>query len=215
MTTTGQPAASADAVSIKSLLRTFREEIPIDLRLDEGNLEEYGLDDNDGVTFEVFTDGSEPVLSFVVGKDLPGGSSLTDTTLAVPRSRSDDDMASGIPSTYVPARNTILLSLALGILIAVVAALWAAYHHPDPLQNQLALPVFKDTLINLGLFYVPFGVIVIVGSANAVNLTDGLDGLAIMPTVLVGGVGAPGVQGMGIDLDGTIYAWEMGTASND
>jgi len=51
----------------------------------------------------------------VVEADLsvPGGSSLTDTTLAVPRSRSDDDIASGIPSTYVPARNTVLLSVAL------------------------------------------------------------------------------------------------------
>jgi len=76
------------------------------------------------------------------------------------------------------------LRLALGILIAVVAALWAAYHHPGPLQNQLALPVFKDTLINLGYFYVPFSVCVIVGAANAVNLTDGLDGLAIMPVMI-------------------------------
>ncbi|TDK43221.1 phospho-N-acetylmuramoyl-pentapeptide-transferase [Antarcticimicrobium luteum] len=76
------------------------------------------------------------------------------------------------------------LRLGLGILIAVVAALWAAWNHPADLQNQLALPVFKDTLINLGLFYVPFSVCVIVGSANAVNLTDGLDGLAIMPVMI-------------------------------
>jgi len=76
------------------------------------------------------------------------------------------------------------LRLALGILIAVVAAIWASHFHPEPLQGQLALPVFKDTLINLGLFYVPFSVCVIVGSANAVNLTDGLDGLAIMPVMI-------------------------------
>lgn len=76
------------------------------------------------------------------------------------------------------------LRLALGILIAVVAAMWASYYHPEPLQGQLALPVFKDTLINLGLFYVPFSVCVIVGAANAVNLTDGLDGLAIMPVMI-------------------------------
>jgi len=76
--------------------------------------------------------------------------------------------------------------LALGILIAVIAAFWASAYHPDALQNQLALPVFKDTLINLGLFYVPFVVCVIVGSANAVNLTDGLDGLAIMPAMIAG-----------------------------
>lgn len=76
------------------------------------------------------------------------------------------------------------IRLLLGILIAVIAAIWASAYHPDALQGQLALPVFKDTLINMGLFYIPFSVIVIVGSANAVNLTDGLDGLAIMPAMI-------------------------------
>jgi len=76
------------------------------------------------------------------------------------------------------------LRMALGILIAAVASYWAAYFHPAELQNQLALPVFKNTLVNLGYFYIPFGVIVIVGAANAVNLTDGLDGLAIMPVMI-------------------------------
>ncbi|MFN3662690.1 phospho-N-acetylmuramoyl-pentapeptide-transferase [Yoonia sp.] len=75
----------------------------------------------------------------------------------------------------------------LGIAIAAVAAYWAAQYHPDELTNQLAVPVFKATLINLGLLFVPFAVIVIVGSANAVNLTDGLDGLAIMPVMIAAG----------------------------
>lgn len=74
--------------------------------------------------------------------------------------------------------------LALGIVIAVIAALWASAYHPEALQNRLALPVFKDTLINMGYFYVPFSVCVVVGTANAVNLTDGLDGLAIMPVMI-------------------------------
>lgn len=74
--------------------------------------------------------------------------------------------------------------LLLGILIGVIAAVWASAYHPEGLQGQLALPVFKDTLVNLGLFYIPFVVCVIVGSANAVNLTDGLDGLAIMPVII-------------------------------
>jgi len=74
--------------------------------------------------------------------------------------------------------------LLLGVVIAVVAAIWATHYHPEALQGQLALPVFKDTLINLGVFYVPFSICVIVGSANAVNLTDGLDGLAIMPAMI-------------------------------
>ena len=79
------------------------------------------------------------------------------------------------------------LRLALGILIAGIAGYWAAYLHPETLTNQLALPVFKDVLINLGLFFVPFAILVIVGSANAVNLTDGLDGLAIMPVMIAAG----------------------------
>ena len=79
------------------------------------------------------------------------------------------------------------IRLFLGLIIAGIAAFWAAGYHPDALQNQLALPVFKDTLLNLGLLFVPFTMIVIVGSANAVNLTDGLDGLAIMPVMIAAG----------------------------
>jgi phospho-N-acetylmuramoyl-pentapeptide-transferase len=76
------------------------------------------------------------------------------------------------------------LRLGLGFLIAGIAAYWASLYHPDELQYQLALPVFKDTLINMGLFFIPFAMFVIVGAANAVNLTDGLDGLAIMPVMI-------------------------------
>ncbi|WP_371036742.1 phospho-N-acetylmuramoyl-pentapeptide-transferase [Rhodosalinus sp. FB01] len=83
----------------------------------------------------------------------------------------------------VPGR----LRVALGVLIAGIAAFWAAQLHPAELTNQLALPVFKDTLVNLGIFFVPFAMVVIVGAANAVNLTDGLDGLAIMPSMIAAG----------------------------
>ena len=79
------------------------------------------------------------------------------------------------------------MRLLLGLAIAAVAAFWAAQYHPEALQNRLALPVFKDTLINLGYLFVPFSIIVIVGAANAVNLTDGLDGLAIMPVMIAAG----------------------------
>ncbi|WP_147124455.1 phospho-N-acetylmuramoyl-pentapeptide-transferase [Shimia ponticola] len=79
------------------------------------------------------------------------------------------------------------LRLGLGFIIATIAGLAAYYLHPESLQNQLALPVFKDTLINLGILFIPFALIVIVGSANAVNLTDGLDGLAIMPVMIAAG----------------------------
>jgi phospho-N-acetylmuramoyl-pentapeptide-transferase len=77
--------------------------------------------------------------------------------------------------------------MGLGLLIAALAAFAAAQFHPPELTNQLAFPFFKDTLLNLGFFFVPFGMIVIVGAANAVNLTDGLDGLAIMPVMIAGG----------------------------
>ncbi|WP_415184779.1 phospho-N-acetylmuramoyl-pentapeptide-transferase [Phaeovulum sp.] len=72
----------------------------------------------------------------------------------------------------------------LGLVIAALAAAAAAWVHPAALTNQLALPVFKDVLINLGVLFVPFAMIVIVGAANAVNLTDGLDGLAVMPVMI-------------------------------
>lgn len=74
--------------------------------------------------------------------------------------------------------------LILGFLIALAASAAAMYLHPEALSGRLAFPVFKDTLWNMGLFFVPFAMIVIVGSANAVNLTDGLDGLAIMPVMI-------------------------------
>ena len=83
----------------------------------------------------------------------------------------------------VPGR----VRLAAGFAIAAVAAGAAMWLHPSGLTGQLAFPVFKDLLLNLGLLFIPFAMIVIVGAANAVNLTDGLDGLAIMPVMIAGG----------------------------
>ena len=74
--------------------------------------------------------------------------------------------------------------LLLGFVIAGIAGYWAAALHPEGLSHQLAFPVFKDALLDLSWFFVPFSMVVIVGSANAVNLTDGLDGLAIMPVMV-------------------------------
>lgn len=51
----------------------------------------------------------------------------------------------------------------------------------------LAVPILKDVIINLGIFYIPFVIFVIVGAGNAVNLTDGLDGLATMPVIIAAG----------------------------
>lgn len=56
-----------------------------------------------------------------------------------------------------------------------------------PAETSLLIPFLKDVSIELGIFFIVFTYFVIVGSSNAVNLTDGLDGLAILPTVLVAG----------------------------
>jgi len=77
--------------------------------------------------------------------------------------------------------------LGIGFAIALIASVWAAWVHPDDLSGTLAFPFFKDALWNMGFLFVPFAMIVIVGAANAVNLTDGLDGLAIMPVMIAAG----------------------------
>jgi phospho-N-acetylmuramoyl-pentapeptide-transferase len=76
------------------------------------------------------------------------------------------------------------IRLGLGFLIALVAALAAAQLHPEGLSEQVAMPILKNTLVPFGVLFFPFAMIVIVGTANAVNLTDGLDGLAIMPVMI-------------------------------
>jgi phospho-N-acetylmuramoyl-pentapeptide-transferase len=70
---------------------------------------------------------------------------------------------------------------------ALVAAIALYVTATDEVQTSLLIPYFKDLSIPLGMFQVVVTYFFIVGFSNAVNLTDGLDGLAIMPTVLVGG----------------------------
>jgi phospho-N-acetylmuramoyl-pentapeptide-transferase len=68
---------------------------------------------------------------------------------------------------------------------AAVAATAAIVHvSQEPLATSLTIPFFKGTLINLGWLYILFGAFIIVGAGNAVNLTDGLDGLAIVPVMI-------------------------------
>ncbi|MFL2797100.1 MAG: phospho-N-acetylmuramoyl-pentapeptide-transferase [Paracoccaceae bacterium] len=78
------------------------------------------------------------------------------------------------------------LRLIVGFLIAFVAVYFIQAQHLDDLNKSLALPIFKDHLLFMGAFFFPFAMLVVVGSANAVNLTDGLDGLAIMPVIIAG-----------------------------
>lgn len=70
---------------------------------------------------------------------------------------------------------------------ALGAGVFLYYTATSPIETSLTVPFFKHIVLELGIFFIVFTYFVIVGSSNAVNLTDGLDGLAIMPTVLVGG----------------------------
>lgn len=76
-------------------------------------------------------------------------------------------------------------------LISIAAVIFLYHMAKLPVETQLILPFFKDVIINMGILYIVLGYFVIVGTSNAVNLTDGLDGLAILPIVLV--VGALGI----------------------
>lgn len=72
-------------------------------------------------------------------------------------------------------------------VVGLVASFFLYFSASLPQETALIVPVFKDVLFNLGPMFIVLSYFVIVGSSNAVNLTDGLDGLAIMPTVLVAG----------------------------
>ena len=71
------------------------------------------------------------------------------------------------------------------ILIAAIGILLLSYFSDHTELKNLYFPFFKNLIINLGWFFIPFTVFIIVGSSNAVNLTDGLDGLATVPVILV------------------------------
>jgi len=80
------------------------------------------------------------------------------------------------------------LKLVAEIAVAGIATYWISSVGAPALADKLAVPFFKEVLIDLGLFYVPFGIFIMVGAANSVNLTDGLDGLAIVPVMIAAGV---------------------------
>src|SRR5215204_1331240 len=77
--------------------------------------------------------------------------------------------------------------LAIEALIAGIACVAIASISTPGLSNKLALPFSKELLFDLGWFFVVFGAFVIVGAGNAVNITDGLDGLAIVPVMIAAG----------------------------
>ena len=86
-------------------------------------------------------------------------------------------------SKGISSRLKILIQLFLAVLGLIVLTYFIEYDE----FNNLYFPFFKNLFVNLSWFFVPFSVFVIVGSSNAVNLTDGLDGLATVPVILVAG----------------------------
>jgi phospho-N-acetylmuramoyl-pentapeptide-transferase len=85
----------------------------------------------------------------------------------------------GLPGRYKLIGQALFGAIAIGYLF------WAT-----PYDSSLALPFVKPSIFSpeIGWWYLPFGVLVLMGTSNAVNLTDGLDGLAIVPSVISGGV---------------------------
>ncbi|HUD62747.1 MAG TPA: phospho-N-acetylmuramoyl-pentapeptide-transferase [Acetobacteraceae bacterium] len=84
----------------------------------------------------------------------------------------------------VSARVKLLAQTVIGL----AAAIWLMLLTRGPLGTTLTIPVFKEVLIPLGYLFPVFGMLVMLGASNAVNLTDGLDGLAIVPTIISAGV---------------------------
>jgi phospho-N-acetylmuramoyl-pentapeptide-transferase len=72
-------------------------------------------------------------------------------------------------------------------VLGLAAALYLYFNAQSPAETQLLIPFFKNIMVTLGPFYIVLAYFVIVGTSNAVNLTDGLDGLAILPAVMVAG----------------------------
>ncbi|MEO9190160.1 MAG: phospho-N-acetylmuramoyl-pentapeptide-transferase [Acetobacteraceae bacterium] len=84
----------------------------------------------------------------------------------------------------VPGRVKLIVQAVIGVGVAY----WLMRTTDNVLGDALTIPVFKDVMPRLGWFFPIWGMFVMVGSSNAVNLTDGLDGLAIVPTMITAGV---------------------------
>jgi phospho-N-acetylmuramoyl-pentapeptide-transferase len=84
----------------------------------------------------------------------------------------------------VPGRVKLIVQAGLGLVVS----LWILWLMPDALDDNLAVPVFKEVLIPLGILAPLVATFVMMGASNAVNLTDGLDGLAIVPVMIAAGV---------------------------
>ena len=84
-------------------------------------------------------------------------------------------------SKGISSGKKFILQIILSLFVVLLLMKYGNSEH----LNNLYFPFFKNLIINLGLFFIPFAIFIIVGSSNAVNLTDGLDGLATVPVMLV------------------------------
>lgn len=84
-------------------------------------------------------------------------------------------------SKGLPGKLKLLGQIIIGGLVTV----WIMSALPDTINSHVAIPFFKQLFINLHWFFIPWAIIVMVGASNAVNITDGLDGLAIVPIAIV------------------------------
>lgn len=76
------------------------------------------------------------------------------------------------------------MKIVFQVAIGIVATLWIMDIMPASIHTHVAIPFFKHFFINLGWFFIPWVLFVLIGASNAVNLTDGLDGLAIVPVAI-------------------------------
>jgi phospho-N-acetylmuramoyl-pentapeptide-transferase len=123
------------------------------------------------LTMLLWTDWSNPYIWLLTATLLSfGGLGMWDDYLKLKKRNSD-----GLSAT-----RKFILQAAVALVLMI--ALWLL--QPLSLQGLLFFPFFKNWIVNLGLVYLIWGVFVLVGTSNAVNLTDGLDGLVIGPVVV-------------------------------
>lgn len=88
-------------------------------------------------------------------------------------------------SAGLTSKQKLVAQVAVSVIAGVLTVLWMWRSPTSPgLETSIAFPFFKDVLLNVGWFYVAFAAFTIVGFSNAVNLTDGLDGLAVVPVMM-------------------------------
>ena len=87
-------------------------------------------------------------------------------------------------SAGLTSKQKLIAQTIVAVIAGVLTVLWMTPSTSSGLETSVAFPFFKDVLLNIGWFYVAFAAFTIVGFSNAVNLTDGLDGLAIVPVMM-------------------------------